>query len=104
MTDEVTGLSQEPLTNEEPGVDSDARLAALQAEGELPAPEPSDLPKFRCELTCPTPVAARVADYHAETAAQAELFHRQANGLVGAVAGGVRVTPLKLVGEEWVDA
>lgn len=45
--------------------------------------------KYQVELYCPTPVPIRIGEYFAESAADAETQHRHANGLVGAIAGGV---------------
>ena len=82
-----------------------AKLKALEAEGELPPIDESDLPKWRVELLCPTPVILRTADYHAENATEAEVLHRRVNNLPGSIAGAMRITRLKYEGAagEWVE-
>ena len=79
------------------------RSQALASEG---AVEESALPRFRVELTCPTPVLVRMAEYHAEQQQEAEGLHRRANGLVGTIAGAMRTTLLKRDEEtgDWVPA
>ena len=84
---------------------AEEKLKALEADGqELPVEE-STLPRFRVELLCPTPVELRIAEYHAENPVEAEVLHRRANGLPGAIAGAMRTTRLvrDAATGEWVE-
>jgi hypothetical protein len=108
MTDErnETGADEaplgaaNPLTEEEKAALMEAKHAAYEAElmsqpEEGGGEEPEwPLRNFQVELLCPTPVEIRTAVYRCETAVDAEALHRKANGLVGAIAGAMRVTPL----------